>query len=157
MDNVFEQFDEAMDQEGLLADIAAAENGESNFKEVPEGLYDVSIDKMELTLSKKGAPMCTIWFKVNDGEYKGSRIFYNQVVTQGFQIHLNNELLRSLESNQDVQFTKYSNYAKLIDDIYKEIKDTKAYGLEYGTNKNGYHSYEIKNVIDLDNQEEIPF
>ena len=158
MDNVFEQFDEAMDQEGLLKDIEAAENGESNYKEVPVGTYDVSVDKMELKLSKQGSPMCTLWFKINAGEFKNSLIFYNQVVTQGFQIHLNNEMLRSLNSSKQVEFKKYTQYAQLIDDIGNEIKNTKAYGLAYGKNDKGYNTYEITNVIDLETEgEEIPF
>ena len=42
--------------------------------------------------------MVTCWMKIVEGEYKGSLIFMNQVVTQGFQIHIVNEFVRSLIS-----------------------------------------------------------
>ena len=88
MSNLWEQFDNAVDVEGLQADIKeAAENGKS-FKEVPHGDYEVKVEKLELIASKAGDPMVTAWFKVLEGEYKSSLIFMNQVVNQGFQIHI---------------------------------------------------------------------
>ena len=162
MDNkmdIFAQFDEATDQEGLQNDIAAAEEGQIEYKEVPEGTYDVSITKMELTVSKESKkPMVSIWFKINDGDYKGSTIFMNQVITLGFQIHNVNELLRSMETSQEVKFHSYQSYSVLLDDIFKEIKDTKAFGLEYGTNSKGYKTFKIISIIDLiADPEELPF
>ena len=95
----FSKFDKMVDVEGLKKDIEAAEaNGSGGFKPVPHGSYEVAIDKLELTETKQtGKPMATCWMKiVSDGEYKGQRIFMNQVITQGFQIHIMNEFLRSL-------------------------------------------------------------
>jgi len=59
--NIWEEFDEKIDVEGLAKDAKeAAENGGGNFKEVPVGTYEVEVNKMELTKSKKGDPMLTI-------------------------------------------------------------------------------------------------
>lgn len=88
MANIWEKFDKAIDVEGLQKDVQeAAENG-ANFREVPHGEYEVKIEKLELVESKAGDPMVTVWFKVLAGDYKGSMIFMNQVITKGFQIHI---------------------------------------------------------------------
>ena len=83
MANMFDKWDEAIDIEGIKKDIAeaVANGGQGNYKEVPHGNYEVAVQQMELKASKKGDPMVSIWFKiVSDGEYKGSMIFYNQVI-----------------------------------------------------------------------------
>ena len=83
--NIFDKWDKEVDVEGLAKDVAeAAENGgQTTYKEVPHGEYEVAIQQMELKPSSKGDPMVSIWFKiVSDGEYKGSIIFMNQVITQ---------------------------------------------------------------------------
>lgn len=94
MANIWDEFDKAIDTEGLAKDVEdAAENG--GRREVPHDTYEISVQKLELIKSKKGDPMLTCWMKILEGEYKGSLIFMNQVVTQGFQIHIANEFLRS--------------------------------------------------------------
>ena len=97
MANIWDEFDKAIDTEGLAKDVAdAAENG--GRRDVPHDTYEIAVQKLELTKSKKGDPMVTCWMKIVEGEYKGSLIFMNQVVTQGFQIHIVNEFVRSLIS-----------------------------------------------------------
>lgn len=115
MANIWEEFDKSIDTEGLAKDVEeAAENG--GRREVPHDTYEVAINKLELTKSKKGDPMVTCWMKIVEGEYKGSLIFMNQVVTQAFQIHIANEFMRALvqemETPVEVQFKTYSQYAK---------------------------------------------
>ena len=140
----FSKFDKQVDLEGLKQDIMdAEENGGGDFKEVPHGKYEVAIIKLELTESKKGDPMVSIWFKVTNGEYKGSLIFMNQVITQGFQIHMADEFLRSLETTVDVQFESYSQYAEMLADIFEEIEDKVEFVLDDGENKKGYNTFEI--------------
>ena len=146
----FKKWDDKADLKGLINDVnEAKENGGGNFKEVPTGTYEVKVDKMELTESKKGNPMVTIWFEILTGEFKGSKIFYNQVITQGFQIHNSNELLRSLGTDLLVEFKSYSEYANLILNIHEAIDGKFEYALEYGENKNGYKTFEIKEVFEL--------
>lgn len=145
----FSKFDKAMDLEGLKQDVEEAKENGGDFKEVPHGNYEVSINKLELTESKKGDPMVSIWFKVLTGEYKGSLIFYNQVITQGFQIHLNNELLRSLDSGIDIEFESYSKYAQLLMDIHEAIDGNLEYALEYGERK-GFNTFKITEVFEVE-------
>ena len=92
--NIWDEFDKNIDTEGLAKDVEeAAENG--GRREVPHDTYEVAVTKLELVKSKKGDPMVTCWMKILEGEYKNSMIFMNQVVTQGFQIHIANEFMRA--------------------------------------------------------------
>ncbi|HPZ74864.1 MAG TPA: DUF669 domain-containing protein [Thermodesulfovibrio thiophilus] len=150
MANIWEKFDKAIDVEGLQKDVQeAAENG-ANFREVPHGEYEVKIEKLELVESKAGDPMVTVWFKVLAGDYKGSMIFMNQVITKGFQIHIMNEFLRSLDSGYDVEFRSYSQYGQLLMDIHEAIDGELEYLLKYSEGKKGFSNYEIVDVYDVE-------
>lgn len=143
----FSKFDKQVDLEGLKKDIEDSVN--NDFKDVPHGNYEVAITKLELGESKKGDPMVKIWFKVVNGEYKGSLIFMNQVITRGFQIHIVDELLRSLETGIEISFESYSQYNDLLLDIFEAIDGNFEYGLKYGENK-GFDTFEITEVFELD-------
>lgn len=155
--NIFAQWDKAVDIDGLKKDIQeAAENGGGNFKEVPHGEYEVSIEKMELKATKeKKDPMVSIWMKiVGDGEFKGSLIFMNQVITQGFQIHIVNEFLRALIQDCPdapvVEFKSYAQYAELLMDIHELVGSSYEYGVKYGKTKKGFDTFEITDVFALE-------
>ncbi len=144
----YSKFDKKVDVAGLKQDVADAKENSGNFKEVPHGNYEVSIEKLELAESKKGDPMVSIWFKILDGEFKNSRIFMNQVVTQGFQIHIVNEFLESLETGVEVLFENFSQYGNMMLNIHEEIEKQKLeYGLKYGENK-GFNTFEITDVFE---------
>ena len=155
MANIFDKWDKEIDTQGLASDVKeAAENG-TEFKEVPHGDYEVSIQQMELKASKKGDPMVSIWFKiVSEGEFKGSMIFFNQVITQGFQVHIVNELLRTMVSEMDdapvVEFVTYKQYANLIMDIFEAVNENFEYALAYKKGKKDFSTYEITEVFTLE-------
>lgn len=156
---MFSKWDQAIDTAGLQKDVEeAAKNPNSgNFKEVPHGNYEVAINQMELKASKKGDPMVSIWFKiVSDGEFKGSMIFYNQVITQGFQIHMVNEMLRKMTEEMEdapvVEFVTYKQYSELLMDIFEAVSDNFEYGLKYTANSKNkdFSNYEITDVFVLE-------
>ena|SRR5690606_16484691 len=151
MTNIWEKFDREINVEALQADIKeAAENG-ATFKKVPHGQYEVKIEKLELVATKEtNNPMVTIWFKVIDGEYKGSRIFMNQVVNQGFQIHIVNEFLRSLGSGIEIEFKNYSQYGQLLMDVHEAIDGKFEYALKYDQNNKGFDTFEIVEIYELE-------
>ncbi len=153
--NIFEQFDKEIDIKGLKEDMKDAENGTPNYEEVPHGSYEVKISQMELKASKKGDPMLSIWFQiVNDCKFKKSMIFMNQVITRGFQVHIANELLRSLVEEVDgapeVEFESYTQYGNLILDIFELIGDNYEYGLDYDENNKGFNTFEITDTFPLE-------
>ena len=158
VNNIFAQWDKSVDMEGLKKDIAEAkENGGGSFKKVPHGQHEVAIEKMELRATNEAKkPMVSIWMKVvgDDDESKGSMIFMNQVITEGFQIHIVNEFLRSLIAEcadaPEVEFVNYSQYAELLMDIHELIADSFEYGLKYGQTKKGFDTFEITDVYPLE-------
>lgn len=148
----FSKFDKSVDLEGLQADIIEAGNNDGGtFKEVPHDTYEVSIEKLELTVSKKGDPMLTCWMKILAGEYKNSRLFMNQVVTKGFQFHIVNTFLRKLVEGMkiDIKFESYAQYAELIMDVHEAIDNNREYIVDYGEKK-GFNTFEIKEVYDVE-------
>lgn len=164
MADIFDQWDNSIDTEGLENDIKEAEEngGTGQYKEVPHGNYEVAVEQMELKASKKGDPMVSIWFRIVDGDFKNSIIFFNQVVTQGFQIHIVNELLRKMVSEmknageymQRIDEIKkpfsYKKYGNLIMDIFEEISDNFEFNLSYQKGKKDFSTYEIKEVYVLE-------
>lgn len=149
--NIWDKFDKEVNTEGLAADVQEAAANGASFKEVPHGEYEVKVDKMELTASKAGDPMVSIWFKVvSDGEFKNNRIFYNQVITQGFQIHLANELLRNMETDLEIEFKTYNQYGNLLMDVFEAVDGNMEFALKYGEGKKGFSTYEITEVFDVE-------
>ena len=112
--------------------------------------YDVIIKSMSLTESQKGQPMVIVEFEVIDGEYNGGIITMKQVVTQGFQIHIMNEFLRSIQYDIEVDFEEYQQYGTLIEDIFKSVRNRFEYSLKYGKTASGYKSFRINKVYELE-------
>jgi hypothetical protein len=155
MANIFEKWDNTIDTEGLAADVKEASQNNSEFKEVPHGDYEVAVQQMELKASSKGDPMVSVWFKiVSEGEFKGSMIFMNQVVTQGFQVHIVNEILRKMVSEMsnapEIEFKSYKQYANLIMDIFESINGNYEYALSYKKGKKDFSTYELTEVYELE-------
>ena len=120
----FDKFDKAYDLQGLKDDIKDVEKngGTGNFKDVPVGEYEVKLVKLELSVTgpkskNPGSPMVKGQFKILDGEFKNQMIFLNQVITQGFQIHIVNDLLKTFETGLCIEFESYSQYNTLLMDV----------------------------------------
>ena len=155
MSSMFDKWDKAIDTEGLAKDVQeASKNSGGSYEEVPHGNYEVAVEQMELKASKKGNPMVSIWFRIVSGDRKGSIIFMNQPITQGFQIHIVNELLRMMVSKMEdapvVEFKTYNQYANLIMDIFEEINENYEYALSYKKGRNDFSTYEITEDYPLD-------
>jgi hypothetical protein len=150
---LWDEFDAAVDTQGLANDVKeAAENG-GNHREVPPGDYEVEVNKMELTKSKSGKAMVTIWFKIVTGDYKSSLIFMNQVVETGFQIHIVDDILRGLVERLDrfnVKFENYNQYGNLIMDIFEAIDGNYEYAVNFEENSKGFNVFEIMEVFPLE-------
>ena len=117
--NIFEKWNRNTDLAGLRKDIEEAQkdSGNRTYEAVPHGNYEVKVDKMELKASKKGDPMVSIWFTILEGKYKNSKLFMNQVITQGFQLNIMNNFLRSMETGVDIEFVDYAQYADMLLDV----------------------------------------
>jgi len=148
--DVWAKFDQMVDTEGLKKDVKEVAENKIDYKEVPEGRYEVKIHKMELKQSKTGRPMVSFWMQILEGEYENQYIFWNQVVDMGFGLHKVNEFLRSLDSGLEVQFENFTQYGNLLMDIHEAIDGKLEYGLKYSKNNKGYDEFEITDVFELE-------
>ena len=73
----------------------------------------------------------------------------NQVITRGFQIHIVDEFLRSLDTDIDIVFESYSQFNELLMDVFEAIDGNFEYGLKYGENK-GFNTFEITDVFEVE-------
>lgn len=138
--SVLEKFNNMFDLSGLQEDIERA--GKREYVEVPEGDYEVVIDKLELGESKSNLPQAKVWFKIIAGDFKGQRLFMYQNLDKGFQIRQFNNFLASLDSELGIVFEDFVQYASLMESIHEEIQ-TYEYQLSYGVNEKGFKTYDI--------------
>ena len=151
-ENIFEKWNKTIDIEGLRKDVESASNNTGgNYVEVPANdTYEVKLVKAEVRPTKtSGDPMATLQFKVQAGDYKGNSIFMNQVITQGFQIDILDDFLKSLDTGVDVEFIDYAQYNDMLMDIVEACEEQNlAFALEYGVNNKGYNTYKIKEIFE---------
>lgn len=148
MANIYDEWNKNTDLAGLQKDVKDAQSNKGDFEKVPYGNYEVKVDKMELKASKKGDPLVSIWFTIIEGKHKNSKIFLNQLILKGFQIHLMNEFLRSMDTGLDIEFVDYKQYANLILDVAEACDINKLeFALKYEDNK-GYDKFTIMEVFE---------
>ena len=143
-----EMFGGAEGIEGLKKDVETAASSDGEFVEVPKGDYEVKVTKIELGATGEksktpGAPMAKVWFDIIAGEYKGQKIFMNQMLTSGFGIHKMNEFLTSLETGIPVVFENFEQYADLFAQCFTEVDGKAEYQLNYSKNNKGFATYTI--------------
>lgn len=147
-ENIFEKFNQMIDIEGLKKDVETAASNTGDFVEVPKGDYEVKVVKIELGETGErsktpGMPMAKVWFEVLAGEYKGQKIFMNQMLTSGFGIHRMNEFLNSLETGIPVQFENFAQYSELLNMIFDAVDGKAEFQLAFGENNKGFSTYNI--------------
>ena len=92
--------------------------------------------------------MVSAWFTILEGKYKKSKLFLNQVITQGFQIHIMNTFLKSMGTDLVVEFVDYKQYADLLLDVAEECdKNNLEFAIKYEDNK-GYDKFTITEVFE---------
>lgn len=140
---MFAKFNEMFGGEAGLRDLqneianSAAKTGD--FVEVPHGDYEVKVVKIELGQTGEksknpGMPMAKVWFEVLAGEFKGQKIFMNQMLTTAFGFHKMNEFLNSLETGIPVVFENFQQYADLFAQIFADVDGKAEYQLAYTAN-----------------------
>ena len=148
--NMFDKWNSNIDVKGLQEDIKKAqENNGGEYKDVPHGEYEVKLDKIELKATKETKePMVSVWFTILEGEYKKQKLFMNQKVTQGFQIHIVNQFLKSMGTDLNIEFIDYKQYADLLLDIAEAVDANKLeFAIKYEDNK-GYDKFTITEVFE---------
>ena len=152
----FSKFDEQIDKEQLQKDIhEAEENGGGGYREVTEGTYTVALESLELGATKDGRPMLKGMFRILEGEFKKSCLFYNRVLygtkNDANMIASAIGFLNTLEPSEDVgpvAFESYSQFADLVLDIAEDVSEALEYEVEY--KPDAFNSISIKEVFDVE-------
>jgi len=148
------ELDKAIGIDAIISEELENPGGDDygDFPEVPYGTYDVAVTKMEIGQAKSGNPKAVIWFKILAGEYKGSIIFMNQVLTMRFHFGKVNKILRGMESgipDDDIKIMPLKQYNDLMLDVLEAIDGKLEYGLKYGENNKGFQTFEITDVYEV--------
>lgn len=151
----FSAFDKKVDQVALQEQIDNAKD----FEDVPDGTYIVSIEKMEIKLTKSADKvMFSLQCKIKDGDQKNRLIFFNRVISGNRSsetwndgkaiksvITMVNKLLA--DDEEPVKFVNYSDFAEQILDVYQEVHTAVELEVEYSAK--AFNSISIKEVYDL--------
>ena len=152
----FSKFDEQINVEQMKKDIAEAkENGGGSFREVEKGNYTVKLESLELGATKDGRPMLKGMFRILEGDFKKSCLFYNRVLfgtkNDANMIASAVGFLETLEPSEDVgpiTFENYSQFADLVLDIAEDVSEELEYEVSY--NPDAFQSISISEVFDVE-------
>lgn len=144
--NIWSSYDQQYNTQELINQIAEAASN-SAYNQPPVGKYEVKITDLELTTSKSNKPMVKVVFEIVAGDKKGQKIYMNQLVTQGFQIHKNNTFLKNLGVDADIIFVDFGQYARLMEAVNNLIKTNRLeYLLDFSQNQKGYNEFNILEI-----------
>ena len=158
MANIFEKYADKIDAAELAAsqkEINANAGSTGNYEEVPVGKYEVKVEKLECKVSSKNNPMISIWFRILQGKFEKSMIFYNGVFKEDWMRHrvvkFLSDLLDDHSHEAEINLILKSNDVDTINefcmDIHESIDGQFEYLLDYGMSK-GYNTYEIEEVYE---------
>ena len=151
--DIFEKWNESTDLKGLQDDIKDAQDNNKEYEVVPHGEYEVKVDKMELKATKTDQqPMVSIQFRILNGKYKNSCLFFNKKIrgtkNDALMIHQSNEFLRSMKTDLAIEFVDYKQYAELLLDVAESCDTNKLeFAIKYEDNK-GYDKFTITEVFE---------
>lgn len=154
--SIFDKYTSKIDAAELAASQKEInENSTGDYKEVPFGTYEVEVNKLECKMSKTNKPMVSIWFKILEGDFANSMIFYNGIFNEDWMRHRVVKMLSTLmdDSSHEAEINlilKSGDVNTINDfcmDIHEDIDGKFEYLLEYGQKK-GYNTYNIKEVYD---------
>ena len=153
----FSAFDNKVDLAALQKEVEEAKD--AGFADVPDGKYIVSIEKMEIKLTKaQDKLMFAVQCKIKEGEQANRMIFFNRVIS-GNKVSENwndgraiksvctwvNELLG--EDETPVEFINYQDFADQILDVFQSIQNNIEVEVTYAASK--FNPITINEVFDL--------
>lgn len=139
-------FDKWTDEFGGEKAVKAVKEAEENIgdhTELPEGMYQCKLEKLELGESKKGKPMVKAMFRIYNGKHKRQCIFYNGVMVandpskSGYCIHNVLNFLRSLNIYDDSEIDFDGNYRDFNNLLLDIAEDAADFEFEVKTEKDG--------------------
>lgn len=151
----FSMFDKKVDLNELQDEVNNAPDIE--FDEVPDGIYVVKIEKMEIKLTKaEDKLMFAVQCKIIEGEQANRNIFFNRVISgnkvsekwnDGRAIKSVITWLQKLETNVVPEFINYQDFADCVLDIFQEIQGKVELEVDYKASN--FNPITIKEVYDI--------
>lgn len=139
-----------------LENLDNLESNDTEYVDVPYGIYEVAVAGITEKDNKKGVPMATVRFKVIAGEYEGQSIWYNQNVDAVWKFKAVAKLLNSLKTDVNTTSSTYvvdgevdfEAYKEMLKAVYDDITEKGyEYALDYKENEKGYATYTITDVF----------
>ena len=123
----FSKYDDKLDMNKVEEQMKSA--AENSFEPLPEGEYEVKLDKLEVRESKAKKLMLSATYRILSGKQKNKCLFQNIILcgtsNDGFMIHQAKQLIENLGYDAP-EFTGYAEFAKEVDEIAED-----AVGEEY--------------------------
>lgn len=151
----FSMFDNKVDLNELQDEVNNAPDNE--FEEVPDGIYIVKIEKMEVKLTKAGDKlMFEVQCKIIEGEQENRNIFFNRIISgnkvsekwnNGRAIKSVITWLQKLETEVEPEFINYQDFADCVLDIFQEIQGKVELEVDYKASS--FNPITIKEVYDI--------
>lgn len=150
----FSVFDEQIDLNALQKEVQEVDD--SQFEDVPNGVYDVTFDKMEVKPTKKGDKlMFSVQCSILDGGFKKRKIFFNRTIsgntserwTNGQAIKSVCTWLDKLETQTIPEFVSYADFADCVLDIFQEVQGKVGANVTYDAS--GFNPITINEAFDM--------
>lgn len=100
------------------------------FTELPAGIYDVAIDKMEIKPTKAGDKlMLAVQSSILSGEYKKRKIFFNRTIrgntsprwSDAQAINSVMQWLAHLQTGVNIEFINFDQFAGVVTDVFQTM------------------------------------
>lgn len=142
----FSEFDSMLNKDALKEIEEVSKKQSFNNDPLPANTYSMTVEKLELTVTKKGMPAVFCDLKVKEGDFKGRHMFYWMNITTAdgklhpFKVHLTHVFLNSLTGEQikcSIQ-DGFETFKKEIQQVF-EFARNGYYNMKltYSTPKNG--------------------
>jgi len=153
----FSKFDNAVDLKALQDEVTAAKDTE--FEDVPDGVYIVGIEKMEIKETKAGDKlMFAVQCRIKEGDQKNRLIFFNRVISGNKTTERWNDgrAIKSVETwvnkvvadgDEPVTFVNYADFADQILDVFQAIQ--KSIEIEVKYDADAFNPITIQEVFDI--------
>ncbi len=154
----YSKFAANVDLDALQKDVENAKD--TDFEDVPDGKYFVSIDKMEIKETKAGDKlMFAVSAKIKEGEFKGRLLFFNRVILGNSSPKWTDaQAIKSVitwvnkmvaEGDAPVEFINYPDFEEQILDVYQSVKDSIEIEMDWKAKNFNPMSFTEDDVYDL--------
>ena len=152
----FSAFDNKVDLAALQKEVEEAKD--TDFADVPDGKYIVSIEKMEIKLTKNNDKlMFAVQCKIKEGDQENRMIFFNRVISGNSSAKwTDGQAIKSVctwvnkllaEDEEPISFINYQDFADQILDVFQSIQNEVEVAVDYKAN--AFNPITIKEVFEL--------